>query len=115
MSMQVIIDIQKASPIAFLNVYEDGDRWEKIKGCEDCPIENRERCCGNCHWLEKGATCRWQNVGGDGVSHKSLFCITHPLPGPDKMFSPCVIQYKCVKGKYIGKIRRISDKRGIFV
>ena len=117
MNTQVIIDIKTASVVAVLNAWEDGDRWDKIIGCDSCPIKDREKCCGNCHWLEKGATCRWQNVGGGGVSKTSLFCITHPLPLPDVMFSPCALEFKCVKGskKILDKIRRPRDKRGVLI
>ena len=117
MKTQVIIDIETASVIAVLNVWEDGDRWDKIKGCESCPIEDRVKCCGgNCHFLETDATCRLQNdaIARKTISGKSLFCITHPLPLPDMRFSPCALEFKCIKGseKILGKVRRLKDKRG---
>ncbi len=119
MKTEVIIDIETASVVAVLNAWEDGDRWDKIQGCDSCPVENRELCCGNCHRLEKGATCHWQNIAiaKGAISQKSFYCITHPLLGKEEMFSPCTMEFKCIKGSkaILGKIRRVSDKRGILV
>lgn len=118
MDTEVIINIKTASIVAVLNAWEDGDRWDKIVGCESCPTEHRVKCCGgNCHLLEKkDATCRLQNesIVRGSISGKSLFCITHPLPSPTDRFSPCPQEFKCVKGseKILGKIRRVKDKRG---
>ena len=38
-NMIALIPVHNPSPVGFLNVYEDGDEWVKIKSCLDCPIE----------------------------------------------------------------------------
>ncbi len=115
----VLIDIRNSTPVAYFDVYEDGDRWDKIKGCDSCPEDMKAKCCGSCYHLQEGATCKWQNLVDTrgGISMKSLFCMIYPTPEPDEMHSPCSLQYKCVKGseKILGKIRRVSDKRGVLV
>ena len=106
----VEISLDDPTPIAFRNVYEEGDKWIKVHGCETCPDKQRARCCGNCRSLTKSAKCRLHKTG---LNHKPFFCIVWPTPEPDKMFSPCEIVYKCVRGEHIGKFRHVSDKRGI--
>jgi len=44
--MNAVIPVDDPSPVAFEDVYDDGDRWEKLVGCEGCP--EIDRCCGNC-------------------------------------------------------------------
>jgi len=111
----VLIDLETSSPIAFLNVVEDDDRWDKIKGCENCPVKLRNQCCPKCSALESDGTCRFQNeANAKGIiSGKSLLCITNPTPKLDDMYSPCQQQFKCVEGssKIKGLIRRVEDKR----
>ena len=36
----VICSLDDPTPVAYANVYENGDIWVKIQGCEACPIEN---------------------------------------------------------------------------
>ena len=113
METTVEIGLSDPTPIAFRNVYGKGDKWVKVKGCEACPDEQRAKCCGNCHFLDKGAKCRWHNTGSVSLSNKSFYCIVTPTPRLNDMKSPCAIVYKCVKGEHIGKFRHVSDKRGV--
>lgn len=101
--------INEPSPIAFLNVYEEGDVWIKIQGCESCPVENRKKCCGNCPMVcEKG--CYWHLV--EGGSSKPFFCVVRPTP--DTCLSWCYLEFKCIKGSKEGKIRRVKDRGNVF-
>lgn len=110
--MKVVIDIDTASPVAFRDLYEDGDEWIKIKGCNNCPKEQRIHCCGNCPCIIPDGNCYWQ-VNGERVTRKSLYCIITPLP--IKMNTRCCIEYKCIKGSKRGKIRRVKDKLDVFI
>ena len=106
--MLALIPDKDPSPIAFLDVFEDGDRWDKIQGCEVCPEETRAKCCGDCYHLVKGALCR-QHL----VNTKPWGCIIKPNPNSVK--GDCSLEYKCVQGGRKGQIRRVQDRRGIFV
>ena len=109
----VIIPKDDASPIAFINVFEEGDIWVKRNSCINCPIESREVCCGNCHWLEKGGICRWnKNIDGFN-SQKSLYCIVEP--SPDTWKHTCILEFECIKGSMKGKVRRVKDKKDVYV
>ena len=107
-----IIPVDDPSPIAFINVFEEGDYWEKIKGCEECPEENKARCCGNCYWFMKGGHCHWQCGHLQTHSSKPFHCITKPIPSDYKHI--CVLEFKCIKGSKEGKIRRVRDKKDVF-
>ena len=47
----VVCDIDEATPIAYINVYEDNDIWLKIQGCEACERDKPQRCCGKCPFI----------------------------------------------------------------
>ena len=110
MTKCAIIPIDDPSPIAFINVFEEGDYWEKIKGCKDCPEERRVKCCGSCYWFIKGGYCHWQTL--EIHSSKPWYCVVAPTP--DDMKSNCALEYKCIKGSQKGQIRRLRDKRYVF-
>jgi len=112
--MSVICRVKDASPVAFLNLFDEGDMWIKIKGCLDCPLEQRIKCCGNCPCILADGSCYWQMQkphDRDGTM-KSLSCIITPLP--TKFSSRCCIEYLCVVGEKKGKIRRLQDKLNVF-
>jgi len=113
METTVEIKLNDPTPIAFRNVYTSGDVWVKVKGCEACPKDHRAKCCGKCHFLQKGIKCRWHHSGSNVYSEKPFYCIVWPTPEPDKMRSNCALIYKCVKGEHTGKFRYLSDKRGV--
>jgi len=103
----VLCSMQDASPVAYMNIYEPGDIWIKIRGCEDCPWEARQRCCGNCAFLmERG--CAWHYEKGDNTKAKPFVCVVRPAPNNASSF--CQLEYECIKGKNKGKVRRVRDR-----
>ena len=111
--MRVVCDLEKATPVAFLDLYEEGDEWVKVKSCEDCPTEQRIKCCGNCPCIMPDGNCYWQAGENKKNLRKSLFCVVYPLP--NKHISRCCLEYRCIKGSNKGKVRRIKDKLNVFV
>ncbi len=108
-----VILIDDASPMGFFNLFDIGDVWVKIKGCFDCPKEQRIQCCGQCPCILPNGGCYWQSPENIKSSRKSLHCIITPLP--NKFNGRCCIEYKCVEGPKKGKIRRLRDKLNVFV
>ena len=110
----VVIDIKEASPVAFINVYEDGDIWMKIVGCEACRMPSPARCCGRCPFATIDG-CAWhaKNFSLGSVSDKSLGCIVLPRI-TKKRTDKCSLIYKCVRGSMKGKYRRIFDHADVF-
>ena len=103
-----IVPMTEPSPAGYMNLYEPGDIWLKIKGCEECPAEQRKACCGKCPLVsEYGCFLHIENKG----QHKPFACIVQPRP--DKHRPNCAIEIKCIKGRYLGLIRRLQDKRNI--
>jgi hypothetical protein len=97
-----IIPVGGASPVAFENVYEEGDRWDKVVGCEGC----HGKCCGNCpHRMESGE-CPLHIR--DGMSLKPLYCIVKPVPS--SCIPNCQLVFRCVKGTNAGKLRYVCDR-----
>ena len=102
-----VVDMKEATPVAYINLYEQDDIWLKIRGCEDCPWEARIRCCGNCAFLmERG--CAWHYEKGDNTKAKPFVCVVRP--SPDKISGFCQLEYQCAAGTNKGKIRRIYDR-----
>lgn len=111
--MKVVIDIKGQTPVGFIDVYEEGDEWVKIKGCEECPKEQRIKCCGNCPCITPNGGCYWQeSPEHQKAPRKSLYCMI--TPAIDKFNSNCCLEYRSVKGSKIGKIRRVKDKLNVF-
>jgi hypothetical protein len=107
-----IIPINETSPIAFINVYETGDCWIKIQGCEKCPEDRRRLCCGNCGMLTPDGKCSWQMT--ENRSHKPLNCVIWPTP--DQCKKGCQLKYKSIAGSLKGTVRSVSDaKRSVNV
>ena len=107
-----VCDTEEASPVAFLNLYEPGDAWIKIQGCDVCTMESRKRCCGNCAFLmERG--CAWHFEKGDNTRAKPFVCVVRPFPNTAKGF--CQLEYECVSGKHRGKVRRVRDRDEEFI
>ena len=101
----VVCLLDDPTPIAYYNVYKPGDIWIKIKGCEECDIEDRKKCCGNCPHVTAKGDCAWQLE--EGRSSKPWSCIAWPTP--KQANSRCVLEFKCVKGKFKGKIRKVRN------
>lgn len=106
----VLCLLDDPTPIAYYNVYKPGDIWIKIKGCEDCSVENRKKCCGNCPHVTANGDCAWHLEVGR--SSKPWSCIMWPTP--DQANSRCCLEFKCVKGKHKGKIRKVRDVANVF-
>lgn len=105
----VIIPLDDPIPYAYTSLYEQGDIWIRIKGCEDCSTENRKRCCGDCPMLTE-LGCQLHLEKGN---KKPLHCIITPIPTQAKSY--CKLEFKCVVGSNEGKIRRVCDKNGVIV
>jgi hypothetical protein len=106
--MKTIIENLNPTPIAFADVYEENDLWIKIVGCKGCKAT--ARCCGNCKFVtSKG--CFW-HVDSRG-QNKPLYCVIKPFPVDHWPY--CQQQFKCVKGKNKGKIRRVKDQTGLLI
>jgi hypothetical protein len=110
MEMTVEIALNDPTPIAFRNVYEEGDIWMKIKGCEGC--SHHLKCCGTCPMSsEKGCFYHLEKRNDGGM--KPHHCIVNPLPSTCK--KNCQLEFKCTKGSMEGKIRRVRDRGDVFV
>jgi hypothetical protein len=111
--LSAVISLEEATPIAFFNMYDEGDVWIKTKGCESCLQERRIKCCGNCPCVTPDGQCQWQVGENKRYPRKSFFCVVYPLPS--KFVSDCCIEYKCTEGDKKGKTRRIKDKLNVFI
>ena len=109
--LSVVLSLDDPTPIAFLNVYEEGDVWVKIKGCEECPIESRKKCCGNCPLLTPDGQCSF-HLESKKNSKKPIHCIVKPYPNDCLKF--CSLEFKCIKGSKEGKIRKVKEPGNIF-
>jgi hypothetical protein len=108
----VVVDMATSSPVAYINVYEEGDVWIKVQGCEACKMPAPKRCCGECPFAtEKG--CWWQ-LEKASVSSKPLVCIALPRI-TKRRTSDCTLIYRCVAGSMKGKIRRVFDDSDVFI
>ncbi len=108
----VVVDMKEATPVAYINVYEQGDVWIKIQGCEACKMPAPQRCCGKCPFAtEKGC---WWHYEGTTVPPKPLNCVALPKI-IQKRSEKCTLIYKCVAGSMKGKIRRIFDHADVFI
>lgn len=98
-------------PIAYLNIYEKGDVWLKIQGCETCSIESKRKCCNGCPmYSDKGCYFHMENDGRK--SKKPYHCVVYP--DPSSSFSHCQLEYKCIRGSKKGQIRKVRDRGNIF-
>lgn len=98
---EAIIPVGEASPVGFRNVYEDGDEWRKVRGCEGCS----GFCCGTCPQLMEGGGCALHARDPD---LKPLYCIVKPPP--NTCIPGCLLVFKCVKGTNAGKFRHLTDR-----
>ena len=105
----VVCLVSEPVPVGYLNVYEQGDVWLKIVGCEGCPPEAQKKCCGNCPLLLKQGGCIPHLEG----THKPFDCMI--VPPPDMTYSFCQLEFECVKGTNKGKVRKIREPGHEFV
>jgi len=98
------------TPVAYLNIYEEGDIWVKVNSCEECPLENRKRCCGNCPMFS-GVGCYW-HLERKRRSSKPYVCVVHPYPDSRRPY--CHLEFRCIRGSREGQIRRARDDMNVF-
>jgi len=108
--MLALCPVGDPSPIAYMNVYEPDDLWIKVQGCEACPTERREKCCGNCPMLTPDAKCYW-NMENKRASSKPFKCVV--LPEPSRAKKGCALIFECVRGTHKGKLRHVTDIGGV--
>jgi hypothetical protein len=106
-----LCSIEDPTPIAFFNVFEEGDIWVKIKGCESCSDRGRKLCCGECK-MATSLGCLIHLEQYPRGCRKPFSCIT--IPTPEKCMSYCSLEFKSVKGSKEGKIRKVRDKGNTF-
>lgn len=109
--MLFLCGVKTPSTIAYLNVYEKGDVWVKIAGCDECPIESREICCKGCEMISDSGCLLHTTLYARG-SKKPFSCIT--IPSPEKHVPYCKLTFKSLSGSKNGKIRRVSKPGNIF-
>lgn len=101
-----ILPLDNPSPVAFANVYEPGDLWIKVQGCEVC----ERGCCGNCGLFLKD-TCQCSVHIIDKGSNKPFHCVVSP--SPISRNSICKLVFRCVSGTNCGKFRWKCDDRDV--
>ena len=107
--MRVICHIDRPEVIGYEDVFEAGDVWVKVQGCESCSLENRKTCCGSCPMF----TAKGCFFHEEASNSKPYRCVVWPTP--DASLSWCALEFKCVKGSKQGKVRRIKDKGNEFI
>lgn len=99
----VICPVDSPSPAAYINIFEWGDVWVKVKGCDRCSAEGRRKCCTNCKFsLSTGCMVHIENP-----MSKPFQCVVGPLP--DTTFSFCHLEFECVEGSRKGVIRKVCE------
>ena len=101
--MNVILDIKIPVVKYFENVFEEGDRWKQIVGCEAC--ESKGRCCGKCKMRMPSGDCR---LHVEDPGQKPFHCIV--FPNPTGVWSWCALQWESVKGSRKGEIIKANGK-----
>lgn len=102
----VVVPVANPISVGFLNVYGP-DAWVQVKGCDGCKAINE--CCGGCPMAIPDVGCA---VHLRTKSKKPFFCIKYPEP--DEHISYCQQVFKCVAGKYKGKIRKVCEPADVF-
>ena len=101
--MKVLCEIDTATPISYYDVFEPGDIWLKIVGCDNCSNENRKKCCKDCQeYTDIGCGHHSNNNGQE----KPFVCVVAPTP--KSRIPYCQIKFECVKGKDKGNIIKMN-------
>lgn len=111
-SETVICSMDDPEALGYTSLYEKGDVWIKIRGCEDCPEESRIKCCGQCP-MSSDMGCYFHLMNPSSHSQKPFGCISHPHPKFARSY--CCLEFKCIRGSNEGKIRRVRDKHGVLI
>jgi len=100
----VVCRINEPSPILYCNVFEEGDVWVKIKGCEECPTESRKKCCKNCSkYRDNGCE---HHLDGSNGQEKPFVCVFGPTLKARIPY--CQILFECLNDKNKGKIKKVA-------
>jgi hypothetical protein len=108
----VVMNLEAPTSVAYLNIYESGDIWVKVQGCEICPPESMVKCCNNCGVFLEGEGCKYHFVRNLATSNKPFSCTVKPYPDAAMPF--CSLEFRCVEGTRKGQIRRVRDIEGTF-
>lgn len=102
--MLALLPMDDPSPVGFVNVYEKGDVWIKVRGCVECP----RNCCGKCPMIAEDK-CYLHLV--DHGNHKPFICVIKPDPITKH---DCSLVWECVQGSRKGKFRWKCDAKDVF-
>lgn len=111
MQLEAVFHPDDPSPVAWQNLYDEGDRWEKIQGCEACS----KHCCGTCGLIVEDGKCRLHLDGPDGGRGQAKPWACCVKPTPDGQMSYCTLVWRCVRGPNAGSYRRKADPAGKIV
>jgi hypothetical protein len=101
--MAAVFEVDSPSPVAFMNVFDEGDVWLKFKDCSGCGEENQITCCGDCPFrLEAGCYVHIKIKG-----QKPFECCVQPAP--HKTYSYCQLEFVCIEGPRKGTVRKMSE------
>jgi hypothetical protein len=110
-----VLPMADPSPVAFMNLYEPGDVWVKVQGCDACTVERSRACCGakpggqfHCPHVMVEGGC---SLHAEHNSSKPMYCAIQPTP--EKTKGHCALVYRCVSGKWISHERHLCDRRGV--
>ncbi len=103
--LYAVVPCDDPSPVAYMNVFERGDIWMKIQGCDDCALETKALCCNKCP-VFTGTGCNFHE-SEKYSTNKPFQCVVKPTPDQGK--DGCKLEYKCIKGSLKGKIRRLNE------
>jgi hypothetical protein len=109
--IEAVFHVNDPSPMAWQHVYTDGDRLEKIQGCEAC----KKHCCGTCALIVEGGKCRLHLDGPDGSCGQAKPWACCVKPPPDGQMSYCALVWKITAGPDRGRYRRKADPAGLIV
>jgi len=107
-----VIPTDDPSPVAFMNLYEPGDMWVKVHGCEGCNEEQRRRCCGQCVLYVNNKGCE-RHLERGTMQSKPFHCTV--LPVPNQQWGNCHLVYECIAGKWKGYQRQIWDEDDVAI
>jgi len=103
----MVLEYDRPIVVGAMNLYDPGDVWVKISGCESCG--GMSVCCGKCPFLMEDRRCLWHVEGRR--SRKPFNCCVDPHPR--HACSYCNLAYECIQGPKKGKRRYVCDPRDI--
>lgn len=114
-----VTPVDDPSPVAYMNLYDPGDTWVKIQGCEACEPERAARCCGvRPNPTDDYNGCPFRGEFGCALHYergpwksKPYHCAVLPLPTTTK--GKCALVYECTEGPNRGKKRHLVDVEGV--